>query len=58
MNMQILIGVALLLASCSPINRKLGLEDDNWIEQAVEFIIDEKTGLDIDLTPGDDGTSR
>lgn len=45
-------GLLLLLASCSAINAKLGLTDDNPVEEIGEAIIEAKTGLDIDLTPG------
>ncbi len=54
----LMIGVCLLLASCTTINHKLGLEDDNAIEQLVEYIIRAESGLNIDLTPGDDAGSR
>lgn len=43
----------IILTSCSLINAKLSLPDDNPIEQAVEFVIEKETGLKIDLTPGD-----
>jgi hypothetical protein len=33
------------------LNRKIGLEDDNVIEEFIEERIKEKTGLDLDLTP-------
>jgi len=39
---------------CHYINQKLGLRDDNIIEEAIEDLIEAKTGLDIDLTPGED----
>ena len=37
--------------SCSYLNRKLGLEDDHIVEEILEKGIEEKTGLDVDLTP-------
>lgn len=47
--------VALVIASafvsCSYLNKKAGLPDDNMIEAAVEYAIEQQTGLDIDLTP-------
>lgn len=46
-----LIGVALLLHSCSSLNKKAGLKDDNFVEELLEQAIEEKTGLDLDLTP-------
>lgn len=51
--MKDLIFVALVLglAGCSWINEKIGLSDDNPAEEIAEAIIEQKTGLDIDLTP-------
>lgn len=48
----------LFLTACngSPVedlNKQLGLENDNIIEEAIEFIIEDQTGLDLDLTPDD-----
>ena len=37
--------------SCSTLNKKAGLEDDNIIEESVEAAIKYKTGFDLDLTP-------
>lgn len=48
---MLLIGAILLLPSCSDINRKLGLSDDNLMEEVMEDIIREETGQDVDLTP-------
>lgn len=50
-NLVFLIGVILLLPSCSQLNQKAGLQDDNLIEEVTESLIKEKTGADIDLTP-------
>ena len=50
----ILIGLSLIasiLSGCSAINNKLGLADDNLGEEIIEFVIESKTGADIDLTP-------
>lgn len=41
----------ILLTSCSYLNQKLGLKDDNWIEESVEAVIDYKLNIDVDLTP-------
>lgn len=41
------------LCSCQYINKKLGLKNDNALEQGAEQVIKEKTGVDIDLTPED-----
>ena len=50
------VGIALLsfglsLGAYSYINKKLNIEDDNIFEEMIEIVIEEKTGLDIDLTP-------
>lgn len=50
-NLIVLIGAALLLSSCSMLNKKLGLQDDNIVEEVTESLIKEKTGMDMDLTP-------
>lgn len=50
-NLMFLIGVTLLLPSCSALNSKLGLSDDNIIEEVAEDVIKEKVGVDVDLTP-------
>lgn len=42
---------SVLLFGCSEINKKLGLEDDNILEEAVEVLIYSQTALDFDLTP-------
>lgn len=50
--MKTLIFVCLvILSGCSQINRKLGLPDDNLLEELTEDLIKEETGADIDLTP-------
>lgn len=55
--MKILIVLVIMFTACSPINRKLGLDDDNALEQVVEEAIDgvieSKIGVDpeVDLTP-------
>ena len=46
-----LTSLSLLICSCSSINKKLGLEDDNFMEEIVEAVIETYTGLDLDLTP-------
>ncbi len=40
-----------MLVSCSTINQRLGLKDDNLVEEKIEYIIQLETGLNIDLTP-------
>jgi len=41
----------LIFGGCHYLNEKMGLEDDNAIEEFVEERIKEKTGLHLDLTP-------
>jgi hypothetical protein len=49
----VIVGITLYLpCGCSSINKKFGLDDDNVIEELFEDLIEQKTGLDIDLTPG------
>ena len=40
-----------MLCGCTSINKKFGLSDENMLEELVEDVIEQKTGLDIDLTP-------
>lgn len=51
----LITGLTLLIAfcccSCSYINKKFGLKDDNLGEELIEEAIEMKTGLDVDLTP-------
>lgn len=47
----VLLALAGIMGGCSYLNRSLGMEDDNPIEQMIEQIIEEKTGIDLDLTP-------
>jgi hypothetical protein len=48
--MRYMILPLLILCSCSAINAKLGLQDENFGEELIEEAIELKTGLDIDLT--------
>lgn len=43
--------VAALTGGCSYLNQKVGLADDNIIEEALEQKIEQHTGLDLDLSP-------
>ena len=45
-----MILVGSLVGGCSYVNKKLGLKDDNMIEELIEHHIQEQTGLDIDLS--------
>ena len=49
---QIFLFLSLFLCGCSSVNKRLHLEDDNVFEELIEFEIKKKTGIDIDLTPG------
>ncbi len=54
--MRIFIVLGLIgscLAGCSYLNRQAGLDNDNFIEEVVEELIENETGWDIDLTPFD-----
>ncbi len=46
----LLIG-ACCLGSCSYVNEKFGLRDDNPLEEMLEKSIEHKMGIDVDLTP-------
>ncbi len=41
-----------MFTACGSLNEYMGLEDDNIAEEVVEIVIEAKTGLDVDLTPG------
>ena len=43
--------VGLFLGGCSYLNKKVGLEDDNFVEESAEALIEHHTGIDIDLSP-------
>lgn len=45
------IGILLMAGACSQVNKMLGLKDDNVLEEIMEEIIEQKAGIDIDLTP-------
>ena len=46
-----IVVAAALLGGCTALNKKLGLADDNIIEEAIENKIKDTTGLDLDLSP-------
>ena len=48
----IVVCIACLFGACSALNKKLGLQDDNAIEEGIENLIERNSGIDIDLTPG------
>lgn len=39
------------VSSCSYINSKMHLKDDNIIEEMAEELLKQKTGFDLDFTP-------
>lgn len=41
------------LTACSGIDKKLGIQEDNPIEESVEKQIREGTGIEIEFTPQD-----
>lgn len=41
-----------LIGGCSLINQRLGLKDDNLIEEAIEQELKDRTGVELDLSPG------
>lgn len=51
---KIIISIAIvcsILGVLHYVYSKFGIKDDNVVEQAVEQLIKDETGLDIDLTP-------
>lgn len=51
--MYVIAITSIFVTGCvSYFNDAAGLEDDNMIEESVEFAIEGYTGMDIDLTPG------
>ena len=47
----VMILAASIAGGCSYLNRKVGLDDDNLIEEVIELGIEHQTGLDVDLSP-------
>ena len=53
-SIYLVVGIFFLASStfgCSYLNKRFGLQDDNLIEQTVEALIQEETGVSVDLTP-------
>ena len=50
-NLMLMIGAVLLLPSCTMLNQKLRLQDDNLGEEVIEDVIEGRIGVDVDLTP-------
>lgn len=42
--------VCVWFGACSYLNNKIGLQDNNSIEEAVEVYIEDQTGFEIDLS--------
>lgn len=51
MRYALLAILLITLDSCSMINKKVGLPDDNLIEECAEILLDVETGLNVDLSP-------
>lgn len=49
----ILVGLLIYLNSCTNLNQRVGLENDNPVEEIAEQVIENYTGWDVDLTPED-----
>lgn len=49
--LKYIVCLALVLQACEPVNRYFGIEDDNWIEETGEMILEAKTGIHADFTP-------
>lgn len=49
--LMVIIAAFIGLGSCSVLNSKVGLPDDNFIEEAIEEAIGEQLDVEIDLTP-------
>lgn len=45
------VAVLSYCGGCSQINKQLGLKDDHYAEEIGEWVIEEYTGLEGDLTP-------
>lgn len=50
----LLIIINSLIGGCSYLNKKVGIENDNFVEQFIEQQIENQTGIEIDLTPEDE----
>lgn len=48
---KILLMMLLFFNSCSDFNKEVGIKDDNPLEEALEDLIKNETGLDFDFTP-------
>lgn len=48
------ISPCFIFSGCSQMNHYFDFQDDNIVEEAIEEVIQEKTGINVDLTPGSD----
>lgn len=46
-----LIIISTLLVGCSALNKKAGLQDDNFFEETLEAAIQYEVGVKVDLSP-------
>lgn len=51
MRYLVIVFLTFMLSSCSWINHKLGLQDDNFVEEVFEGTVEREFGVDIDFTP-------
>ena len=49
----VVLVLACMDGGCRALNHCLGLKNDNVIEESIEAIIKERTGISVDLTPED-----
>lgn len=47
----VLVLCSAVMGGCNYFNQKFGLDADNPLEEAIEDVIEFRTGIDIDLTP-------
>lgn len=50
----LMVSSVLLVNSCSELNQKVGLKDDNDIENKIEELIEDQTGVRVDFTPNEE----
>lgn len=54
----ILIVILILISGCHKLNEYFNLPDDNQIEQGIEDVIENETGLVVDFTPNSPESSK
>lgn len=50
----LMVSSVFLVNSCSELNQKVGLKDDNDIENKIEELIEDQTGVRVDFTPNEE----